>query len=446
MNKTGSSMSDTPRLSVVMPMRNSGHCVRVMLDSLLAQKIAMQLVVVDDASEDDSVERVEAWSRQTGQPVEILRNERQLYSYGSRLRGLARASAPVVWCVDADDRIPPNAHIAAALTIMERDKPDILNGRACGVPQDGSLHVPLTWTEPVAERLDGGDIFRIFMAQAYPPGILWNKFFSARLVREVVAMAPDITVRYFDVKFLGLLFLLRAQSYAACNELIYEYRMRSHRPAWLYARQVDALLLLERSLGGLVEKHAPDQAEAFRAYCQRRLVIQSGHLGLMAEAELKPLAQGQGDARDWLERNVLASINAGNLIRALRCSLRANAARLQGWTETLVELCGPDRDAPALNAASPAQKNACPESLPDDLLKAAREWLDGDTGPQNCRRLARCGLRFGLRLAESGPEPTPAANDRIREQALALLLANAQLARAITAIMAPGTDITRKAN
>ena len=155
-------MSGTPRLSVVMPMRNSGDCVCEMLDSLPTQSIPMQIVVVDDASEDDSVARVEAWSRQSGQPVELVHNTRQLYSYGSRLKGLARAIAPVVWCVDADDRIPPNADVAAALAVMERERPDILHCKAYGVLPGSSLQKLLTWTEPVTERLHGKDIFAVF--------------------------------------------------------------------------------------------------------------------------------------------------------------------------------------------------------------------------------------------------------------------------------------------
>ncbi len=417
-------------------MRNAGHCVCQMLDSLATQRIFMQIVVVDDASEDDSVARVAAWSRQSGQPVELVRNTRQLYSYGSRLKGLARATAPVVWCVDADDRIPPNADVSAALTIMERERPDILHCKACGVLPGSSLQKPLIWTEPVAERLRGKDIFAAFLAHAYPPGTLCNKFFSARLVKAVLAAAPDLEIRYFDVKFLGLLFLLYAESYTACNELIYEYRMRAHRPAWLYARQVDALLLLEQTLDQTVKEGAPDQLEAFRAYCKRRLIIQSGHLSLMAEAELKPLRAKQADPHDWLAQNVLANISQKELLHALCRSLAANSARLCGWAEDIGRLYGVSDLLPH-DPAWPAL---------DSLLVTTQEWLCGDFGAKTCRRLAQCGIHLGRGLADADFchfVSTAKNSDRLL---LALLLANAQLARAITAVMAPDIDITKKAN
>lgn len=432
--------TDVPRLSVVMPMRDCGRSVRAMLDSLPHQRIPMQVVIVDDASEDDSVARVEAWSRQTGHPVDLVRNERQLYSYTSRLKGLARATAPVIWCVDADDCIPPQADVAAALDIMERERADILHARACGVAAGSRLQQILPWTEPFAERLSGGDIFAAFITQSYPPATLCNKFFSARLVREVLAAAPDISVRYFDVKFLGLLFLLYAQRYVACNELIYEYRMRAHRPAWLYARQVDALRLLEEHLAPRVAERAPDQLAAFRAYCRRRSVIQAGHLSLMAEAELKALPAPARDAGAWLAGNLLSTLAAGHLCCALCRSLAANASRLSGWERDLRKLSGADgARTPGVSAAS----------LMENLRAAVREWLEGDAASVE-GRMATAGMRLGLELARAnngGDEAWTRFPEMPAEAAvLPLLLANARLARAITAILAPDIDITKKAN
>lgn len=432
-------MPDAPRLSVVMPMRNAAHSVCDMLDSLLRQDIPMQLVIVDDMSEDGGPDSVAAWSQRTGHPVELLRNDRRLYSYGSRLKGLARAVAPAVWCVDADDVIPANARVRAALTLMEREKPDILHCRACGVTSGGGLQRPLDWTEPVDERLSGGGVFSAFMARAYPPVLLWNKFFSARLVKTVLDMAPDVEVRYFDVKFLGLLFSLAARSYAACNELVYEYRMRAHRPAWLYARQVNALLLLERALAPLVAARAPDQAEAFQGYCERRQRIQTGHLSLMAEAELEALLRTGDDPQQWLERQLLSNIGGEELRRALFHSIAGNAARLDGWATALARLRG-DGDSEPRPATEPL-----PRTL-EQLEMCARQWMSGNGAPPVRHRLARHALRLGLALEASGGKGDARADGLSGEQALALLLGNAQLARAVTGIMAPGIDITQKAN
>lgn len=430
-----------PRLSAVMPMRNCGACVCRMLDSLPFGRIPLELVIVDDASTDDSVSRVEEWSRRRGQPVNLVRNARQLYSYTSRLLGLARATAPVIWCVDADDVIPANADVAAALELMEREKPDILHCKAVGLTPGSPLQQPLPWTEPFAEQLSGGDIFTAFLEQSYPPAILWNKLFSARLVRTVLGAAPRMTVRYFDVKFLGLLFLLHARSYRACNELVYEYHMRGHRPAWLYARQVDALRLLEEALAAPVAARAPHALPAFKDYCRRRSTIQAGHLSLMAEAELRELPARALDAGAWLDQNILTNISAGHLCRALCRSLAANAARLAGWYGDIRELLRPGAGACVEPPAPPGMAG---------LLEAAHNWLTRGATADQQLCLARYGICMGLAMAREPAQGKGPAEELCQAQgqdaALALLLANAQLARAITAIMSPQTDITRKAN
>lgn len=427
-------MAENPRLSVVIPMRNCGASITSVLDSLLRQRVTMQIIIVDDASDDDSVSRVEEWSKTTGQPVELLRNGRQLYSYASRLIGMACVKAPVVWQLDADDIIPANANVPEALAIMEREQPDILHCKACGVSGGSFLQKPLAWTEPVADALYGGDIFKAFMADSYPPATLWNKFFSAALVRRVVATAPNVEVRYFDVKFLGLLFVLHAQSYLACNELIYEYRMRAHRPAWLYARQVSALLLLDQALAPLIEAHAPGQLEAFHDYCVRRLTIQTGHLSIMAEAELK---RGRQSPEQWFQENIAANIGHDSLLRALHISMEANARRLNGWREQTGALCGKvDKCLP----------DDSPRHLMQALVAAAHDALRQKFTDNE--RLARRAFHFGLCQPETTSYGTEFAGSTVplSDLAIALLLGNSQLARAITAIMAPQTDITRQAN
>lgn len=381
--------SKTPRLSVVIPVYNCAKTVCAMLDSLLATGIRMQIVVVDDASEDGSPQVVESWSSKSGQPVLLLRNQKHLYSYATRLKGMAQATAPVIWNVDADDIIPANANVPAALAMMEAEKPDILHCKACGVERSGWLQKPLPWTEPVAESLLGDDIFSVFLAQSYPPTTFCNKFFSARLVKKLLVLAPGLEVRYFDIKFLGLLALLCAQSYKACNELVYEYKMRGHRPAWLYARQVNSILLLRKYLGPLVQQHRPDLTGEFSSYCQRRLVIQAGHLSLMARHELKD----KKDAQKWFEGNISPNIPIEDLLKALNASIASNVARLRSWIN-----------------------NICQTS--------AQKW-QGDQYLPVCQHTGKTD---------------------IVDQALELMLANARLAGMITAIMAPGIDITRKAN
>lgn len=399
------------RISVVMPMREVDPAP--MLDSLLGQNIPMQIIAVDDCSEDDTAEKVAGWASRTGQPVEILRNRKRLYSYGSRLAGLERANAPVVWNVDADDVIPPNADIGNALKQMEKDYPDILHCRAAGVEKGCLLQKALLWSEPFALSLSGKDIFHRFMEQDYPPAILWNKFFSLNLCKKICQLAPDVEVRYFDVKFIGLISLLLAQTYRASNDLVYQYSMRAIRPASLYAKQVKSLILLEEKLGPLVDSLNHDGLHLFRRYCLERLVIQTGHLSIMAAHELTKSAEM--DHVEWLESQILDNIDLQDLLNALVLSCKYNTNRIKCILDIL--------------------KSAYPTQFSVNVLGKTRNAQSD--GP--CSKLAP--------KAETDIDFESVAKMPLTPRlVLRLLMLNASYARSIISVLAPHIDITKKAN
>lgn len=431
---------NTPRLSVVMPIRNCAHCVRGILDDLYMQerlyKPGLEIVAVDDASNDGSPEIVLGWARETQIPLTLIRNERRMWSYGSRLAGMARASGGFVWNVDADDRIPEHADISRALDMAEKLGCDILHCRAVGVRAPSPLHLPLPWTEPVADELKGQEVFRAFMARDYPPAILWNKFFSRELTQKIVSSAPDIEVRYFDVKFFGLLAILFAQGCHACNEVIYEYRMRGHRPAELYARQVASMLLLREHLSPIVwQKAPPEEFESFTAYCERRLAIQTGHLCIMARDELKNICCDMRRISDWLAENVYPHLEARRLFQALVYSLHANSVQIADISRSQLALYG---------LAAPRVREPRSGEFTHEALAAA---LRAPDDPQTTLRLGMLGLQIANTI-ENDCDLKAISGGRAGScnHIVWLMLANAALAKIITSILAPQTDIIKKAN
>jgi len=100
------------RVSVVLPAYNEASCIGTLLDrihdSLDGLKTRYEVVVVDDGSEDNTVEVVE--QRAARMPIRILRHETNL-GYGAALQtGLLEASrlSDVVVTMDADDSHDPH--------------------------------------------------------------------------------------------------------------------------------------------------------------------------------------------------------------------------------------------------------------------------------------------------------------------------------------------------
>jgi glycosyltransferase involved in cell wall biosynthesis len=110
-----------PQVSVVIPCRNAEAWVGEAVASVVAQAgVSVELIVVDDGSEDRSGEIASARAAGT------LRLIRQAASGVSRARnvGTAAASAPFVQYLDADDVLMPGT-LAARLAALDDSQADV---------------------------------------------------------------------------------------------------------------------------------------------------------------------------------------------------------------------------------------------------------------------------------------------------------------------------------
>ncbi|WP_200343469.1 glycosyltransferase family 2 protein [Rhodovibrio sodomensis] len=99
-------MSDQPRVSVIVPAYNRASTIERTLDSVLAQTHTnLQLIVVDDASTDATVER----ARLVGQEFPLTLIEQPCNGGACRARnaGLAAADGDFVAFLDSDDTWDP---------------------------------------------------------------------------------------------------------------------------------------------------------------------------------------------------------------------------------------------------------------------------------------------------------------------------------------------------
>jgi hypothetical protein len=98
-------MTNRPDLSVIIPMHNASATVSGVVESFLGiDTSAVEVVVVDDGSTDDSVERVTALGRPE---VIIERFETNCGAGVARNRGFGRATGRYTLFFDADDEIHP---------------------------------------------------------------------------------------------------------------------------------------------------------------------------------------------------------------------------------------------------------------------------------------------------------------------------------------------------
>lgn len=141
-------------LSVILPNFNHGHLIGTALDSLGRQeRRADEVIVVDDASTDHSLEVIESY-RQHLPNLVLLRNETNRGAIQSLQAGLEAATGDFVYFAAADDWVLPG-FFDCALKILEAN-PRL--GLCCGeaIILEGGTDRVIGHRPPVRPRLYGG--------------------------------------------------------------------------------------------------------------------------------------------------------------------------------------------------------------------------------------------------------------------------------------------------
>ncbi|HET6863385.1 MAG TPA: glycosyltransferase family A protein [Pyrinomonadaceae bacterium] len=112
-----------PVVSVVMPVHNARDFVDESIRSILGQTLQdFHFIILDDASTDGSNEIIEKWAKRDSR-IEFYKSERCLGLTGSSNLIVAKARAPIVARMDADDISHPD-RLKRQVELMQRN-PDI---------------------------------------------------------------------------------------------------------------------------------------------------------------------------------------------------------------------------------------------------------------------------------------------------------------------------------
>lgn len=110
-----------PKVSVVIPTYNAALVIETAIASVAAQEFGeLEIILVDDASRDDTVARAGAALDRHQLRHAILQNERNSGPATARNRGVAAASGEYIAFLDADDEWLPGK-LAAQVAILDAD-------------------------------------------------------------------------------------------------------------------------------------------------------------------------------------------------------------------------------------------------------------------------------------------------------------------------------------
>ncbi|WP_157607347.1 glycosyltransferase family 2 protein [Sanguibacter suarezii] len=211
-----------PKVSVIMAVYNAKDTIVRAVGSVLDQTLEdFELILVDDASTDGSIELVRSHLEQRGgdSRVRYVRHESNRRAAAARNTGVALARGDFVAFVDSDDEYLPT-YLAALTGVLDAEV-DIVVGNVVYVRPDGSRrerHPVVTGDFPGRRAAELGLMDKItpftcdklirrtlYEAVKYPEGIINEDF----LTNPVLAAAAR-TVRVVDIPV--YLYYVRADS------------------------------------------------------------------------------------------------------------------------------------------------------------------------------------------------------------------------------------------
>ncbi|MEZ9699194.1 glycoside hydrolase family 99-like domain-containing protein [Vibrio sp. 10N.261.46.E12] len=99
-----------PRVSVIVPNYNYGNLIKERLDSILKQTMPFyELIILDDMSNDNSLEEIQNWIKTNQVECKLIVNEENSGSvFNQWYKGSMLAKGDLIWIAEADDLALPN--------------------------------------------------------------------------------------------------------------------------------------------------------------------------------------------------------------------------------------------------------------------------------------------------------------------------------------------------
>lgn len=216
------------KVSVIVPIYNASAYIERGIGCLLAQTLdELEIIAVDDCSEDNSVEILQRLKSFYPEKLKVITLSQKRGAGGARMAGIAQASADYIGFMDCDDVIDGTMYEKLYKAAIEQQN-DITD---CGYYDEKNNQKIM----PYDERITGvmTDEKRRYMAVA--PGYSCTKLFAAGLFgMEGCVMRENVI--YEDLDFLVSM-ILHAQKTGTVREILYTYKYNEQSSSYSRAEQ-----------------------------------------------------------------------------------------------------------------------------------------------------------------------------------------------------------------
>lgn len=215
----------TPLATIVIPVFNDESVIEAAIDSCLGQTLdAIEVIVVDDASTDDTAAVVEEFTKRDAR-VRLIRQRTNMSAFQARRAGVLAARAEHLMFLDGDDELTDSA-AETALSTATASGADLVQFGVDVVRADGTTGGAFEGRlQPRLGSLRGTSVLTgLFPIDSPAQGQLWRYMFRTEIVRDAYALMPDDLVlpRVNDLPIAFLVAAL-ATSLESVPERLYRY-------------------------------------------------------------------------------------------------------------------------------------------------------------------------------------------------------------------------------
>lgn len=151
-------------VSVIIPVYNNASTLRRCLDSVLDQTgVNLEVICIDDASQDDSLALLERYCH-TDLRIKLIANKRNLGAAASRNLGLERASGQYLMNLDGDDYLEPDS-LQGLLAYSMSDQVDMCfyRARLTYIDETANRHIPTGIVHDYPDLYEGAILLKQFL-------------------------------------------------------------------------------------------------------------------------------------------------------------------------------------------------------------------------------------------------------------------------------------------
>ena len=211
----GKSVSDK-KISVIIPVYNMVRYLDETICSWTSQQMReIELIYINDASTDSSLEVLEHW-KEKDKRICIINLAKNSGPWSARIEGVKHATGRYIMFADADDSISPDACIEL-YQLMKRHNVDIMHfsTRVINVNQVGynTIRSVENFVKPYYDRLTGEEVLTGCFKEAKYRFSLWNKIYDSSVVKTAFSHMQDNYMCMAEDKLAYFIIAYYAKSY-----------------------------------------------------------------------------------------------------------------------------------------------------------------------------------------------------------------------------------------